>query len=112
VVQWIAANRLATLVGALILLALILYVLLGLRRRGEDGAKGKRLKALKAQPKVPPKVEPTQYPEPQAREIDRKPALAAAAGLHSSELTKPSIATPVAGQHEQREEEEREVFEL
>jgi hypothetical protein len=112
VVQWIAANRLATLLGALILLALILYVLLGLLRRGDGGAKAKRLKAMNAQPKVQPKVEPTQSPEPQAREVDKEPALAAAAGHHSSVLMKPSIAAPVAGQHEQREEEEREVFEL
>lgn len=117
VVQWMSANRLATLLGALILLSLILYLVLGLRRRGRD-PKAKRLKALKAQPKVQPKVQPTHSAEVKmASEFGKDPAIAApvatAAAHHSSELTKPSIASATAGHDEySREEEEREVFEL
>jgi hypothetical protein len=114
--RWIASNRLAALLGALILLALILYLVLGLRRRGEDGGKANRLKAMrdkpKAQPKVESGVESTPSPEAQAAEVERATSLAAPAAHHSSVLTKPSIAAPVAGQYEQGEEEEREVFEL
>jgi hypothetical protein len=116
-VQWMSANRLATLLGALILLSLILYLVLGLRRRGRD-PKAKRLKALKAQPKVQPKVQPTHSAEVEmASEFGKDRAIAApvatAAAHHSSELTKPSIASATAGHDESsREEEEREVFEL
>jgi hypothetical protein len=112
-----SANRLATLLGALILLSLILYLVLGLRRRGRD-PKAKRLKALKAQPKVQPKVQPAHSAEVEmASEFGKDPAIAApvaiAAAHHSSELTKPSIASATAGHDEyNREEEEREVFEL
>ncbi len=120
-VQWMSANRLATLLGALILLSLILYLLLGLRRRGKD-PKAKQLKALKAQPKVQPNVqpnvEPTHYAEAEMPNAFDKAAASAApaaatAARHSSVLTKPSIASPTAGHDENtREEEEREVFEL
>jgi hypothetical protein len=112
-----SANRLATLLGALILLSLILYLVLGLRRRGKD-PKAKRLKALKAQPKVQPNVQPTHSAEAEMpSEFEKEPAIAApiatATSHHTSELTKPSIASPTAG-HDvySREEEEREVFEL
>jgi hypothetical protein len=115
-VQWMSANRLATLLGVLILLSLILYLVLGLRRRGKD-PKAKRLKALKAQPKVQPNVQPTHSPEAEMPSEFGKPVIAApvamAAAHHSPVLTKPSIALPIAGYDEHsREEEEREVFEL
>jgi hypothetical protein len=106
--RWIAANRLATLLGALILLSLILYLVLGLRSRGKDGTKAKRLKALKAQPKV----QPTHLPEVEAPEVASAASVAATAPRHSSVLTKPSIASPTTDHDEHREEEEREVFEL
>jgi hypothetical protein len=103
-----AANRLATLLGALILLSLILYLVLGLRGRGKEGTKAKRLKALKSQPKV----QPTHFPETEAPKVDSSASVAATAPRHSSVLTKPSIGSPTMDHDEHREEEEREVFEL
>ncbi len=51
VVQWAKANRLATLLGALILVSLILYLLLAFGKRRPGVAKAKRAKAQKVQPK-------------------------------------------------------------
>jgi hypothetical protein len=110
-----SANRLATLLGALILLSLILYLVLGLRRRGKD-PKAKRLKALKAQPKVQskvqPKAQPTVSPEAEMHEVASAEPFGATVPHRSSELTKPSIASPSVSHDPIREEEEREVFEL
>jgi len=109
-IKWVSANRLATLLGALILLSLILYLVLGLRRRGKD-PKAKRLKALKAQPKIQPKVQPS--PNTELPEVASAEPFGATVPHQSSELTKPLIASPTAGHDEpSREEEEREVFEL
>lgn len=108
VVQWMAANRLATLLGALILLSLILYLVMGLRRRGKDGTKTKALKALKSQPKV----QPTLSPDAEAPAVASAASVAASAPRTTSVLTKPSIGSPTMDHDEHREEEEREVFEL
>src|SRR6185295_20222689 len=51
--QWVAANRLATLLGALILLSLILYLAAALRRRKKDAAQ-----VNSAKPKVQPGYSP------------------------------------------------------
>lgn len=68
--QWMSANRLATLLGALILLSLVLYLTTGLRRRRKSVAKPKRIKSMvhpkvqpKVQPRVQPKVPPTYSPD-------------------------------------------------
>lgn len=106
--RWMAANRLATLLGALILLSLILYLVLGLRGRGKDGTKAKRLKTLKAQPKV----QPTHFPDAEAPGVAGAASVAAPAPRPSSVLTKPLIGSPTTDHDEHREEEEREVFEL
>jgi hypothetical protein len=114
-IRWMSANRLATLLGALILLSLILYLVLGLRRRGKD-PKAKRVKALKAQPKVQskvqPKAQPTVSPEAEMHEGASAEPFGATVPHRSSELTKPSIASPSVSHDPIREEEEREVFEL
>lgn len=106
--RWIAANRLATLLGALILLSLILYLVLGLRRRGNDGTKAKRLKALKAQPKV----QPTHLPDAEPPVVASAAPVAASTPRQPSVLTKASIGSPTTDHDEHSEEEEREVFEL
>jgi hypothetical protein len=49
--QWAKHNRLATLLGALILLSLILYLLLALRNRRDRVVKAKQAKTPKVQPK-------------------------------------------------------------
>ena len=49
--NWVSANRLASLLGALILLALILFVVMALRNRREGVAKAKRAKVPKVQPR-------------------------------------------------------------
>jgi hypothetical protein len=135
VVLWMSANRLATLLGVLILLSLVLYLVLALRRRGKGGSKLKR-KKVKVQPKVQPKVEPTPSPDMemnegadaawlvspssanQPSEFIKEPAIAppvavAAVPHHSWGPTKASVSSPTAGPDEfSSEEEEREVFEL
>jgi hypothetical protein len=106
VVQWVLANRLATLLGALILLSLILYLVFGLRGRGKDVSKAKRKKSLKVQPKVQPNVEPNVEPSvdpahfPDA-EMNEVAGVAAGVSPRSpdqpSELDKqPGVATSVA----------------
>lgn len=50
--QWVATNRLATLLGALVLLALILYLVLAFRKRREGTTRARLAKANKVQPKV------------------------------------------------------------
>jgi hypothetical protein len=49
--HWAAANRLAALLGALILLSLILYLALALRNRQKTVVEAKRAKTPKVQPK-------------------------------------------------------------
>lgn len=86
--QWVSANRLATLVGALILLSLIFYLATALRRRRKKLITAKRVNAAKVQPK-----------HSSGADLDEI-------------LTKPSVASPSAGHEHRRDEEEREVFEL
>lgn len=125
--KWMSANRLATLLGALILLALIVYLLLAFGRRRKDQAKAKRLKAPKVQPKVQPAVQPEIEPGPSAvssqprdfssaRPIASPSAPSGAVASPQSRpwvLTKPSTGSPTAGPAQaSSEEQEREVFEL
>lgn len=127
-VQWISANRLATLLGALILLSLILYLAMTLRRRRKNVAKAKRVKAPKVQPTHSPdadlfEVSDTAAVVPaassnQPRDFVSEPSLASSGAAASSQshawvLTKPAIGLPTAGPSEAgSEEQEREVFEL
>lgn len=121
--QWASANWLATLLGALILLNLILYLAMALRSRQKKVVKAKRAKAPKVQPKYSADGELNELSSPSLNEqtalqvkSDPATAQAAAAGMshnHERELTKPAIASPTAGRDEHSsEEEEREVFEL
>jgi hypothetical protein len=66
--QWAATNRLATLLGALILLSLILYLAMALRSRQKKVAKEKRAKAPKVQPKYSAAGELKEVSGPSLRE--------------------------------------------
>lgn len=121
--QWIAANRLATMLGALILLSLIGYLVMAIRGRQEAGARAKLAKSPKVAPRYSGEelkglgetaAQPT-------RDAAAQPPLSKAAAAGSSApteteswvLTMPTIVTPAAGQDEHStEEEDREVFEL
>jgi len=128
VVRWMSANRLATLLGALILLSLILYLATALRRRKKDAVQVKSAKA-KVQPKFSPDEKLDELPNARADEpsaiketavVPPPPeAQAAAAGsTHNRVLTRPTIVSQkVAGDERAASElstdqEEREVFEL
>ncbi len=143
--RWAAANRLATLLGALILLSLVLYLIWLLRNRQDKTVKAKQAKTPKVQPKysaeslpelpahssgertAPQKKNETATPRggeasptvssASRPDIRTQPANASAASANAAQrsqwvLTKPTITTAIATPDEQREEEEREVFEL
>ena len=115
--QWMSANRLATLVGALILLSLIVYLVIVMRRRRETVVKNKQAKTPKVQPRYSPGNELKEISDA-ATEAQRPRADSGAAKSFSRPapavaLTRPTIVSPTAGHDEQiGEEEEREVFEL
>lgn len=125
--QWVSANRLATLLGALILLSLVFYLATALRRRRKKLITAKRVNASKVQPKhssaadfdellsAGPVTSPGSSKLP--KEFAKKPAIAPAVAAatpqnHSRVLTKPSVASPSAGHEHSSDKEEREVFEL
>jgi hypothetical protein len=114
--KWILSNRLATLLGALILLSLILYLLMGLRRRRQGATKVKRSSVPKVQPKVQPNVSSdADFAEvTSSGAVAAAPSAAAATQNRDQVLTRPSITSPgvVHDEHSAEEEEEREVFEL
>ncbi len=129
--RWMSANRLATLLGALILLALIVYLVLALGRRRKNQAKAKRLNTPKVQPKVlptSPAEEPSYAPSANSQErefsstrangsIGAQPSASAAAAASVPDRnwvrTKPSTNSPTASSGAaSSEEQEREVFEL
>ncbi len=125
--QWASANRLASLLGALILLSLILY-LASIFRRRQRMKSARRLKLPKIQPKIQPN-DSSDFDElvnagpSKSRvssnlpgEFAKKPTMTPAAAVttpqnHSWMLTKPSVVSPSASR-EHGDEEEREVFEL
>jgi hypothetical protein len=122
--QWMSANRLATLLGALILLSLIVYLLLAVRRRKETVVKTKRANVPKVQPKhsaaeelkeVAPAAShsvASSTPASSTRASNSRP-VAVAPESNPRILTRPTIVAPaVVPDEHNREEEEREVFEL
>ena len=113
---WMSANRLATLLGVLILLGLIVYLVFVLRRRQA---------AVNTRQAKTPKVQPPYSPGRELNEISdagtnaKMPRRDSGAAKPSSRpspavaLTRPNIVSPAAGHDEQiKEEEDREVFEL
>ena len=117
--QWMSANRLATLLGALILLSLIVYAASAIRGRQKAAVKTKRAKLPKVQPKYSADAELNELPnasvsKPAQRDTGAQPSAVGEPDRNSSlVLTRPTIVSPDAGQDEHSsEEEEREVFEL
>jgi hypothetical protein len=122
-----SANRLATLLGALILLSFILYLANAVRRRKKNA-----VQAAGAKAKVQPKYSPsevlnelprtrTNEPLPNQQSVADQPAASAFAAAASARnepwvLTMPTIVSPTASPVELDEystdQEEREVFEL
>ena len=129
--QWVSANRLATLLGALILLSLILYLATALRRRRKKLIAAKRVESAKVQPKVQPKssadavfdefLSSGPVTSPASSNLPKEfvgkpanaPAVVAATPQNQSWVhTKPSVASPSTGHEKNSDEEQREVFEL
>jgi hypothetical protein len=127
--KWMFANRLATLLAALILLALIVYLVLALGRHRKNQAKAKRLQTPKVQPKVLPTSEseepsysplansqPRDFPgvRPGAHPVaPSSPSASPVAPDRSWVRTRPSINSPIPSPGDaSSEEQEREVFEL
>lgn len=129
--RWISANRLATLLGVLILLSLVLYLATAIRRKRKTVVTAKREKAPKVQPKYSPSSELNELSttrineqvlprygasQPPSNTPSSAPAPSAATSpsQHSPwVLAKPAILPPTVGYGEHgSEEQEREVFEL
>src|ERR1043166_899680 len=122
--QWISSNRLATLLGALILLSLIAYLVMALRGQDEKGTRAKLAKS----PKVSPRYSEGELDDLGERAVKQpgrdavsQPPLSKAAAASSNApteteswvLTMPTIVTPATTQDEHsKDEEDREVFEL
>jgi len=126
IMKWMSANRMATLLGALILLSLILYLATAFRRRRKNGIQAEGAKT-KVQPKYSPNEELGELPGTRANEelphqqstAQHPAALASAAATSAYQpwvLTRPTIVSPTASSDEHAEQsgdqEEREVFEL
>jgi hypothetical protein len=112
--QWISANRLASLLAALILLSLLVYLILALRGRQKNGYKAKSAKTPKVQPRhsageeLRPIVRETAAPKPAAQS-----AAAGSNAVTANVSTRPKVVSTPASQPEQiNEQEDREVFEL
>jgi hypothetical protein len=112
--RWVSANRLATLLGVLILLSLIVYLAAAIRRRRETDPKAKQAKSPKVQPRYAPDAELSELPKSRDEAASMsKPSAAAAAQSSSGILTRPTIVSATNSHDENSsEEEEREVFEL
>jgi hypothetical protein len=112
--RWVSANRLATLVAALILLSLIVYLVAAIRRRRETDPKTKQAKLPKVQPRYAPDAELSELRKSEDEVASNpKPSAAGAAQSSSGILTRPTIVTATSSNDERSsEEEEREVFEL
>jgi hypothetical protein len=126
VIRWISANRLATLLGGLILLSLIFYFATAILRRKKTAEQAKGAKA-KVQPKYSPNEKLDELPNAAIAREPRQPiavqqpsgspsSAVAPTREHPTVLTRPTIVSPGASPAEHREhsseEEEREVFEL
>ena len=134
-----SANRLATLLGALILLSLLLYLATAFRRRKKDAVQVKSANA-KVQPKYSPDEKLEELPSARADEpaieqlrtqenavVPPRPDAQAAAAVSTHNqpwvLTRPTIVSQKVDGDEERaasqpstdhstDQEEREVFEL
>lgn len=119
--RWMLANKLATFLGALILLSLIIYLMLAMRGRRENGYKARSAKTPKVQPTFRAGEELREVAATNAAvkqsEVPKQTAARSAAAASSANtdrvVTKPTrVSTPVAQAEQNSEPEDREVFEL
>jgi hypothetical protein len=125
VMRWMSANRLATLLGALILLSLILYLAAAVRRRKKNAGQAAGARA-KVQPKYSPNEELDELRGTRTKEelwhqqsAGEQPAALASTEASAQDrplLTKPTIVSPTAARDEHKEHntvrDEREFVEL
>lgn len=122
IMRWVSSNRLATLVGALILLSLIIYLISGLRRRQTDVARDREVKSAKVQPKYSPNESLDELSSDKTEKLaqhDGVPVVqpsshAVAKPEQQTPLTppKPDVVSAAGGAEELTDKEDREVFEL
>ncbi len=119
--RWVLANKLATLLGAVILVSLVIYLVLAMRSRKQNGYKARSAKTPKVQPTYrageelgeasPASALANEAPAP--RQEAARSAAAAPGANTGRVLTKPTVvSTPVAPAERNNEQEDREVFEL
>ncbi len=114
--RWILANRLATLLGALILLSLIVYLISGLRRRSDTTVKNRELKS-KVQPKYSASDSLEELSPKKTQQLSDSETVVSNQGTSApaSESSKPwglTRPSPAGGVAEDIDKEDREVFEL
>lgn len=115
ITRWISANRLATLLGALILLSLIIYLISGLRRRSTTAVKNRDVKS-KVQPKYTASDSLDELSPKQTQKLSDSESVVAnketsvTASEPSKSWTLPKRSS--AAVTEDIDKEDREVFEL
>lgn len=121
--QWMSTNRLATLLGLLILLAIIVYLVSAIRRRQIVVGESSRKRAPKVQPRYsldstvePPKSEENLKLWDEDSQVTETRQPLSALDLDGLRiLTMPTIVSSIEEEDDDEysfEEEEREVFEL
>jgi hypothetical protein len=114
--RWVSSNRLATILGALILVSLLAYVISGWRKRQAVVTKARESKSSKVQPKYSDnesleELAPKRT-EPVAQRENSLEAGAAAAKAESPWITRPTIVSAGSSAQDISDKEDREVFEL
>jgi hypothetical protein len=118
ITRWVSANRLATALGALILLSLLAYLISGWRQRKAAGAGGGQSKSSKVQPKyseseVLDELTPRDpLPQRQSSVTNQEAAVTTSQAESSRRLTRPNIVPAGGAGREISDKEDREVFEL
>jgi hypothetical protein len=121
ITRWVSSNRLATLVTALIVLSLLIYLISGLRRRETAVAQGREAKSTKVQPKYSPNESLDELSSDKAERLAQHEAVATQPSTHTmakSEqratwtLPNPAVVSAGGGSEKLTDKEDREVFEL
>jgi len=116
--RWVLANRLATLLGALILLSLIAYLISGWRQRKAVRASGRESKSSKVQPRYSESESLDELaprdplPQRQNSVTNQDAAVTTAQVEGPRMLTRPNIVSGGGAAKEISDKEDREVFEL
>jgi hypothetical protein len=118
IMRWVSANRLATILGALILLSLIAYLISGWRQRQAVRTGGRDSKSSKVQPKYSKsealdELTPRDpLPQRQSSVTNKEAAVTTSQGESPRRLTRPNIISAGGAAKEISDKEDREVFEL